>query len=120
MKTKSPSFWFHKGRRRRCNLDESRDASAANGVFRRLKGALLSAHDVVWGFAVYPDDAAAPKELLKLAEPRNGWAPMRAALRPARPFRQVRAPPITPEWRGARVNGQTESEKTLDIPAPDA
>ncbi|MFC1805453.1 hypothetical protein ACFL09_00545 [Planctomycetota bacterium] len=45
---------------------------AANCVFRRLKGVLLSAHDVVWGFAVYPDDSTAPKELLKLAEPKNG------------------------------------------------
>jgi hypothetical protein len=31
----------------------------------------LSADDVLWGFAVYPDDATTPKDLLRLAEPRN-------------------------------------------------
>lgn len=47
---------------------------AAHSALRRLKGALGGADDVLWGVAVYPDDAATPTELLKAAAPRNARA----------------------------------------------
>jgi hypothetical protein len=43
----------------------------AGCALARLRGALLGAGDVMWGSAVYPDDATTPKALLNLAEPRN-------------------------------------------------